>query len=611
MKNKNKNLENNFDKYLWNRYTPLHDRLMRKIAYLSKVLGNFNDIYHIKKDYYKTLKPVINTEIPPCKEESNFPNFINIVKTTNDKYIEYEEAMYVEIITNIKDLIEKMKNEKGFYEDYLKYLALYKEEKKKMEKNKSIYHASAGIAEKSTIYLKDLVIKKKLNNDTIINQQIEISENESKNRLTIMSKDCDAYVKSLDYVNNMRTKLNTRQTRLLKLYEELEKQDKNLYSKVMEIIRKYQKRILDFTGEKMSYTEGIIKSINIDRDIRELVESLRSREKPEGKIPYVHYPTEVDFDKCNDSKDFRVANEVVKTIKKYSPNVFMSYDESLEDKKNKMRDLINKFFDMNKTTDLDDRKNLLEYLKDERTHELFLIVLSKLRTNNRFCREKPLIDILSEILMMILDVAQRKKDFVSAKNCIILSQTFYYNDESKPDKKVYILENIKKHTWLKSISFWKDFILLMILKEFKKLEEMNTNEKIIIAKNKNISESVKPKIGEVLFSQLLPYVGNMNEFNVDKKFIIKILDDINDRYPYMGQTNMEAIYDLVCSSKEELKEIKDQIKNDKELAGSTLNEALIKEMIKNGNYQDEDSDDEDEGEEEVKLDKNENNSINN
>ena len=70
-------------------------------------------------------------------------------------------------------------------------------------------------------------------------------------------------------------------------------------------------------------------------------------------------------------------------------------------KKNKMRDLINKFFDMNKTTDLDDRKNLLEYLKDERTHELFLIVLSKLRTNNRFCREKSLIDILSEILMMI------------------------------------------------------------------------------------------------------------------------------------------------------------------------------------------------------------------
>ena len=127
-----------------------------------------------------------------------------------------------------------------------------------------------------------------------------------------MSKDCNTYIQSLDYVNNMRTKLNTRQTRLLKLYEELEKQDKNLYSKVMEIIRKYQKRILDFTGEKMSYTEGIIKSINIDRDIRELVESLRSREKPEGKIPYVHYPTEVDFDKCEEKikNNYQIKDEI-------------------------------------------------------------------------------------------------------------------------------------------------------------------------------------------------------------------------------------------------------------------------------------------------------------
>ena len=607
MKNKNKNDETNFDKYLWNRYVPLHDRLMRKIAYLSKVYGNFNDIYHVKKDYYKALKPIINAEIPPCKEESNFPNVINIVKTANDKYIEFEEAMYIEIIANIKDLLDKMKNEKNYYEDYLKYLSLYKDEKKKMEKNKSTYHSSALIAEKSTFYLKDLVIKKKLNNDNLINQQIEISENESKNRLTIMSKDCNTYIQSLDYVNNMRTRLNKKQTRLLKLYEELEKQDKNLYTKIMEIIRKYQKKILDFTGEKISVTEGIIKSINIDREIRELVESLKSREKPEGKIPYVHYPTEVDFDKCCDSKDYRVVNEVVKTLKQYSKNIFTDYDEALEEKKNKMRDLINKFFDMNKTTDLDDRKNLLEYLKDERTHELFLIVLSKLRTNNRFCREKSLIDLLSEIFIIILDVAQKNKDFMAAKNCIILSQTFYYSDESTQNKKVYIIENIKKHAWLKSIEFWKDFILIMILGEFKKLEDMNIKDKMIIAKNKNITESAKSKIGEVLFSQLLPYVGNMNEFNVEKKYIIKIIEDINNRYEYMGQTNMDAIYDLVCSSKEELQKIKEEIKNDKELLGLTINEAIIKESIKNGNYNDIDDEDE---EEEIKIEKNDKNSIN-
>ena len=158
----NNNPENNFPKYLWNKYEPLHNRLQRKIIYLSRVLGNFNEIYHVKKDYYKTLKPLISKEIPVCSEEENFQNVISIVKSTNDKYNEYEEEMYVEIINNITTLIEKMKKEKIYYENYLKSLANYNEEKKKMEKFKSIYHSNAKIAEKSTIYLKELVIKKSL-----------------------------------------------------------------------------------------------------------------------------------------------------------------------------------------------------------------------------------------------------------------------------------------------------------------------------------------------------------------------------------------------------------------------------------------------------------------
>ena len=193
------------------------------------------------------------------------------------------------------------------------------------------------------------------------------------------------------------------------MYEDLEKDDKNLYSKIMEIIRKYQKKILDYTGDSLNMTVGIQKNIDIDRDVRELVESLRSREKPEKEIPYIHYPTEMDFDKCNDNKDYRVVNEVVKTMKKYSKKVFMNYDEKLEEKKNKMRDLLYKFFDLNRQADMDDRKQLLEYLNDERTHELFLIILSKLRTNNRFCRDKQLIELLSEILCLILDSAEKKK----------------------------------------------------------------------------------------------------------------------------------------------------------------------------------------------------------
>ena len=589
--------EKNFDKYLWNRYEPLHERLIKKIAYLSKVLDNFNDIFNVKKNYYKTLKPLIKDGIQPCKEEENFQNVLSIVKSTSEKYNEFEEEMYTEIISNIKDLIEKMKKEKAYYDDYLKSLAFYKEEKRKMEKSKNDYHNHAKIAENATLYFKELVIKKKLNNDALINQQIEITENESKNKLTVMSKVCGIYVTNLEAVNVLRTKLNTKQAKLLKRYEELERDDKNLYSKIMTIIHKYQKKILNFTNDSSDKTEGIIKNINIDRDIRALVESLRSRDKPEKEIPYIHYPTDLDFDKCNDTKDYKVVNEVIKTMKKYSDKLFMGYDEQLEEKKNKMRELVHKYFDNNKTTDLGDKKNLIEYIKDERTHELFLIILSKLRTNNRFCREKPLIELLSNILVMILDQAQKTNNFSAAKNCIILSQTFYYNDENEPSKKVYIIEYIKKHPWLQSVDFWKDFILTMILREFEKLENMNTEEKINISKGINISEKVKNKIGEVLFSQLLPYIGNMNEFGVDKKYIIKLLEDINNRFNYMEETNLEAIYEQVCkSNEEEIKKIKEEIKNDKDLANSFVDEALIKKF----NKKKDDDDDEDEEEEEMK-----------
>ena len=591
---KNKNLENNFDKYLWNRYEPLHDRLMKKIAYLSKVLSNFNDIYNVKKDYYKALKPLIKEDIQVCKEEDSFENVLSTVKTSNEKYNEYEKEMYKEIITNIKDLIDKMKKEKNFYDDFIKSLLIYKDEKRKMEKLKNVYHSNAAIAEKATLYLKELVIKKKINNDPLINQQIDICENESKNRLMIMSKDCSSYITSLESVNVLRTKLNNKQTQLLKMYEELERDDKNLYSKIMEIIHKYQKKILDFTGEKVDITEGIQKNINIEKDIRELVISLRSKEKPEKEIPYCHYPTEMDFDKCHDIKDYKVTNEVVKTMKQYSDKIFMDYDEQLEDKKNKLRELIYKFFDMNRLTDIEDKDKLLEYLKDERTHELFLIILSKLRTNNRFCREKSLIELLADIIINILNGAQKKKDYETAKNCIILSQTFFYNDESK-NKKVYILEYIKKHPWLQSLEFWKDFVLIMTLKEFQKFEDMNIDAKINIVKKKNITDKIKPKIGEVLFSQIIPYVGNMIEFHVEKKYIVKIIDDINEQFNYLGDTNLESIYNLVCNSKEELKKVKEEIKNDKRLQGYSLDKTIIKNSQKNrGN----DNDDEDEDDEE-------------
>ena len=583
-----RNYEKNFQKYLWNQYDNLHDRLTRKIGSLSKILSSINDIYHVKKEYYKSLKPLIKDEPQPLSEEENFRQTMVIIKNNNEKFIEFEDEMYSEIIDKIRSLIEKMKQEKFLYDDFKKALDYYNGEKAKMEKFKNIYHTNGKIAERSTLYYKDLQIKRKINDQNIMNQSIDKSKIDCKNRLIGLSKDCSNYIQSLKNVNKIRKEVNKKQDNLLSVYQELEWDDKNLYADVMEIIWKYQKKVYDYTGKQLNEVEIIQNAIHIDKDIRGLVEKLRKYESPEEEILYEHYPTEVDFDKCQDNKDYRVCDAIVKEMKSYVEGIFENYDEKLEDKKNRFRDLIIKFFDKNRQTTEDDKKQLLEFVEDTRTHGLFLIVLAKLRTNNRFCRDRFLIELLSDIMLKLLDNAQKINDFSIAKNCLILSQTFFFYDENDKNKKIYISNYIKKHPWLQSPRFWGDFILRQILSEFNKVEERNKGiERMIISLRKCVPENMKPRIGEVLFSQLLPYVGNMNEVEVDKKVTIKIVDSILEKFPFIEETNKVEIYKMICAA-EEIPKFKEQIQNDESLKNFSLDINIVKESNKGKKFIDAD-----------------------
>jgi hypothetical protein len=583
-----RNYEKNFQKYLWNQYDNLHDRLTRKIGSLSKILSSINDIHHVKKEYYKSLKPLIKDEPQLLSEEENFRQTMVIIKNNNEKFIEFEDEMYSEIIDKIRSLIEKMKQEKFLYDDFKKALDYYNGEKAKMEKFKNIYHTNGKIAERSTLYYKDLQIKRKINDQNIMNQSIDKSKIDCKNRLIGLSKDCSNYIQSLKNVNKIRKEVNKKQDNLLSVYQELEWDDKNLYADVMEIIWKYQKKVYDYTGKQLNEVEIIQNAIHIDKDIRGLVEKLRKYESPEEEILYEHYPTEVDFDKCQDIKDYRVCDAIVKEMKSYVEGIFENYDEKLEDKKNRFRDLIIKFFDKNRQTTEDDKKQLLEFVEDTRTHGIFLIVLAKLRTNNRFCRDRFLIELLSDIMLKLLDNAQKINDFSIAKNCLILSQTFFFYDENDKNKKIYISNYIKKHPWLQSPRFWGDFILRQILSEFNKVEERNKGiERMIISLRKCVPENMKPRIGEVLFSQLLPYVGNMNEVEVDKKVTIKIVDSILEKFPFIEETNKVEIYKMICAA-EEVPKFKEQIQNDESLKNFSLDINIVKEFNKGKKFIDAD-----------------------
>ena len=101
---------------------------MKKIFFLSKTYDNFSDIYNVKKNYYKQLKPIMKEGPKPPQEEEGLQSVLNVVKDTSEKYNEFEEEMYQEILGTIKDLIDKMKKEKGLFDDYIKFFEKYKED---------------------------------------------------------------------------------------------------------------------------------------------------------------------------------------------------------------------------------------------------------------------------------------------------------------------------------------------------------------------------------------------------------------------------------------------------------------------------------------------------
>ena len=57
---------------------------------------------------------------------------------------------------------------------------------------------------------------------------------------------------------------------------------------------------------------------------------------------------------------------------------------------------------------------------------------------------------------------------------------------------------------------------------------------------------------EIVFSQLLSFITNLSDFDMDKKIIVKIADEFVEKYKYLSKTNMESIYQIIAKDKEEI-----------------------------------------------------------
>ena len=584
-----------FEKDLWGQYNKLHERLKKKKSYIKNLQKSLETIYDSLKDLGKKLDsfkiasdPTISESLYESSEDTDpkEEKLYGISLTINNymkffqSLIDFNNQTFFHITKGLEDLLKKIKSEKEEFNNFIKCLKSLSDNKIIMDKNMKLYHQKMSAAENSVLDLKRAeIIQLTVSNDpsNIANKNLY---EEKANQLT---NDCikpfKIYSESVDKVNEIRIESIEKQKILLYKYQSIEEEiGKTNTSFAKIILLTYENINKELVEKNIDTIKTIIKNININKDIKQLIIDNKGNEKPEEEILFIHFPSAIKFNESDDNKTFEIYKKSVEFIKSIIPEEYPKYNEQLEKNKNDLRELLYKLFTQ---YDQETAKKIMEYIKDAEIHKYFLIVLSKLRTNNRYEQSKTMIDFLGKILNIILDESEKTNNFNNAKNCIILSQTFYYENNGE---KYYILEIIKNHKWLSKPDYWINYIEVMIEPEFIKLTKRYPEIKIedIVNHTEKITNTFKKRLSDILYSQILPFVNNMKEFEINKKKIVEITAGIFAKYDFLSEEEKNNVFSLISEEQEETNKLLEDCKKNIEINNNEKNEIEnnIKDNIK-------------------------------
>ena len=572
-------VEINFDQCLWNKYQVLHKRYKRKCEYFDNAIDIFTRLSSSLKDHQKVVNYILSKNYILFPEQDfTQANALNSIK----KLLELEFSQIninLELIKkNLIDQFKKHKEdsrliEKDAHAQLLKYLAKYNDSKTLMEKYKNKYHQAVKVAESSLRTSKTMKVKN-VDNSQESYLTIQKLEDKAKELLLEAKKYYDKYSNSVKEVNKNREESIEKQSNILKLYQSLELKDGEYLINIFGMMINRLKEENEAKKNLLIEMEKIINSIDLNKDKETLIKNYNSEEKPDELVPIIQYEPQIDFEKGNNPDEYKINHEIIVAMKSVIPEIMPNFDIEKENRKQEMRELSKKIFAINVPFTDDEKKKLMEYLKEKWSQNYFLIYLSKQRTNGRFARSQKLVNDLAEILTLILQTSEQEKDYEAARNCMILSQTYYYEDKDKDGnvKKKYLLEFILTYKWLRTPEFWRKKKEKMVLLEVKKYTDGNPNEPSLFDES---NQKSRERLSNLCFSQLLPYSNNMREFYMDDRIIVRIIDEFVQKY-HVQKEFADSIYGVVNSNPEEIEKLRQEYNNNPNIE----NELFTMEEVK-------------------------------
>ena len=276
-----------------------------------------------------------------------------------------------------------------------------------------------------------------------------------------------------------------------------------------------------------------------------------------------------------DELEFNQEEEIFLTIKKMTENFDLlecnNYDLLVEEEKLRCKYLSLKILSFSPSIHLN--SNQVPSITDQEVDEfdiklqkkqnrvIFLQKLSQFRSGGNFEIPEREYNILSRLFNTITKIIEIEKDYDSAVNIIILSQTYYITRNNKKD---YLQNVLMNNEMFKTKKFWESFVKYSIDKEIaisKKNDEFNGEDKKEVEAN-NIN---------IVFTQLLPLIDNMVEFGIDTNIVEEIISPIIKQYK-ISQEFSEVLYSEINTKKLEIQNNNSIQSND----GINLNSINVK-----------------------------------
>ena len=553
----------------WNKYKDLHTD---KVVYFKKIYSifkNFKALFvefqnnYNGLEFYDFICQITGNQFNELMKD--FDKTIKNFFSVNSVFIDY-------ILKEFSNINNNIISENANYEKVNVEYKKYKEKKDKFDRIKNNFNNKMGTIEES---LKEKIIK---------GDKITID----MKKLSSAMKDFNEYKNNLEDLDKLRESFNNGQKKLLEEnYKELIKNEAICFENIKIKFCSGQKslsensiRLLENYKYLNSKEAEKQKLENENNYINKIIEKYKNNSKPEEKLKlFEYYLRYKPYEKNSDDKieDITKANQINEEILKYLKKAIRdNYPDSglkIQEATYKVHRYYELFFTHEYPINKELKEQMLKVLKeDNNAYHSILIELAKMRAETKFFESKDNMEFVTVLLIEILKLIEKKHDLKAVKDCILLSQTYYILDEN--NNKIYSFEKLRKYKWIRTVKFWREFLDYYLNRAFDKFEFDYGLDVKVKDNPPKLKQKTKEKVKDVLFSCLVPYINNMNEIKIDKRIILKLLDEIIEKYQYLDEVSIQNLEVFISNSSEEIKQLRKEYKDNPDLENEIDNEIM-------------------------------------